>query len=205
MQLEYKNQTTDTTIKLSVDSFEEASYLQDELRRLSSSAPDILVIDYPFREDLKETLTVRELNWIINNQYHPNALEDHILMLESGTLSDDEFWSIIELMDWNSDLDHERIARELKGGVYGARGRALAISKKFTKLKSALYEEIDKQIEYKGLDYNEIIDLGDDGFDDLLSQIIGSGRKMYNKAFKDPVFAGKQPTNESFAYSFNSL
>jgi len=206
LNIQYTNPNTNKIIKSTVNDIEESMALQKELQdEYSKFDFEIVVLDYPFTNELKETLPVRQLNWIVNNPYHPNALNDHILMLEAGTIEEDEFWSLIETFDWPSDLSYDRINSELLAGLYGPRGKTLAIDNKFRSVKKALYEAIEDQLDYKGLEYEKVIGLGDDSFDDLLSHIIGSGRKAYNKAFKNPVFAGKQPRNESFAYSFNSL
>ena len=199
MKLQYSTTNNPKeTISLSVETLEDAKHLSKDLHR----DIELYVVDFPFTPKLTETLKLSSLTWLLNSRNNPNGLKQHILMLESGKLSDSDFWNVIKQIDWASDLDFKRISNEFDNGVYGSKGFALSVSYKFDEMKSKLMKAIDEQIIYKELDYYDVIGLGDDGFDDLCSNIIGMGQKVYEKALIDPEYAGSLNTNESFAYSF---
>lgn len=208
INLEYTNPLDNLKIEVSVEYLNDAFELQENLRNTSrrfSETPEIFIIDYPFEEGLKETISLSKLRGLLSNSFNPTALKDYIEMLKVGRVSEEDFWKAIELMNWPSDHCYDRIASELDSELYGNRGKACALADMFYSLRDKLYEEIDNKIFDKNLIYDEVIGLGDNGFSDLLANIIGMGKETYERALKDPVFAGQQGTYESFAYSFNNF
>lgn len=200
MDLQYTN-TNNNLVKVTVKDLEDAIDFQRTIYQAHEDT-DVYVVDYEFSPTVKETIKVFSLNMLLNNRFNKEALEEHIIMLQHGKLSDDEFWETIEKLNWPSDLDYKRISKELSEGKYGNKGFALALSNKFQEMKNKLYDNIFDSLDKKGLSYDKTIGLGDDSLDDLCSNIIGHGKKMYEKSLNNPVYAGKQDTNESFAYSF---
>jgi len=115
-------------------------------------------------------------------------------LYEQANPSDEEFWRIVSKVDWNLDHNYDRIKYQLMRTVSPAQAEGLR--RKFDKF-------------YKKLDYvlsGHVEGVGDDGYNDLLSHIIGSGKKTYDAVINEPDLAQTIVDNneyvESFAYVF---
>lgn len=113
-------------------------------------------------------------------------------MTKMNTAILDEFWSEVEKIKWAKNADADKIkARLLREWSPEKAGR---MREAFSYIKHQLYVRLDKVVQ----------SCGDDGFDDLLSHIIGMGRDVYNANMEDPSLAQQRlrrgDVSESFAY-----
>jgi len=117
------------------------------------------------------------------------------------TLTDNEFWALVQKMDW-------------KNRSYEVIGELLVDGKSICDINTAKlllekYKEKYSELERKAFnmseeDYYEYINLGDDGLSDLLSNIVGLGKKAF-ESIKEPQDFADYEARESFAYSFHPL
>lgn len=133
---------------------------------------------------------------------HENpALRPHLLpLLKTAAMSEADFWKLIEPYGWGrKTIDYKPIKKSLLGKV--PQDEAQALSDAFGKLKGSLAKAVSKWER----ENDKQLPVSDDGFDDLLSHIIGMGKREYEAALKDPakVFerANKGDYKESFAYA----
>lgn len=111
-----------------------------------------------------------------------------------AAMSESEFWKITEPYGWGTKTkDYKAIEKDLLRKL--SPDEAEDLRDAFDKLKSKLYKALDKVVE----------GLGDDGFDDLLSHIVGMGKREYDATLKNPergaARANKYDFSESFAYA----
>jgi len=117
-------------------------------------------------------------------------------------MSESDFWKITEPYGWGTrTTDYKKIEKDLMRKL--TPDEAEALRQVFGKLKGQLYKQLDRAVE----------GVGDDSFDDLLSHIIGMGRREYQAVMKDPSLAqarvnapygSKDGYKESFAYALPS-
>ena len=205
LNLEYREDNK--VVKTTASDLEEALALQNKLRGRRGFGKEevVSVIGYDFGDGVVSDIKVRELYYLTNNSFRTNGLEDYKEMIKDGKVGEEDFWNAIEIMNWPSDHDHERISQELKDGVYGSRGKATSLSLIFKEKSNRLYDALEDRLDALELDYDDVIGLGDDSLSDLIANIIGCGKKAYEKSLRDPVYAASLGNPESFAYSFSDF
>jgi len=205
--LEYLTDLKDSKSKiiLEVTDLKAASQINKDMNKDRNWQDYIIftVLNYEFKPGLNADIKLTELFWLQSEEYNPKAYDMYVLGLEAGPINDEKFWETIKKMNWSSDYSHERINKEMLELKYGTIGFEIAIGNIFKEKKQDLKNMIDYNLEKNNLEYGSVIGLGDDSLDDLCSNIIGLGEKIYLKAMKKVKFAGKQDTNESFAYIFH--
>ena len=109
------------------------------------------------------------------------------------------FWRVVDLVDYKSDNDYDRI-REMFLNLNGFCGVSAEV---FKALKEALKIKLDALDKRWGDDIREV---GDDSWSDLRADIISRGRDFYNKAMTDfdmvQRMANEMDFEESFSYAF---
>lgn len=115
-------------------------------------------------------------------------------LFEAALAIDAEFWDFVRKTGWNRDQDYDRIKKMMlrtmtPESVKEMRGRF-----------DDLYNILDRKINDK------VEGVGDDSYSDLVSHIIGMGKKLYNEVLQDPSIAQKiidaHAYKESFSYAF---
>jgi hypothetical protein len=103
------------------------------------------------------------------------------------------FWQFVEEAGWNNNKDYQAIAKRLSP-KYGADREALQVM--FRELKRNLSKNLDDYFD------PEELEVSDDGFDDLVSHIIGMGKEEYYRVLNKPdkAIAYRNSCVESFAY-----
>lgn len=150
-------------------------------------------------ESEKEKPTV-EITTLLSSKVDELNLVDIIVdyknEMEKETIEEKnirEFWEFIEDADWDSDDDYKRIQKLLYGKYSDNRKVFVDI---YRSLTNDLY----------GRFINVDLNIGDDGFSDLLAQIVGNGKDFYDSIDDDGVQSmscGREFT-ESFGYSFHT-
>jgi len=110
----------------------------------------------------------------------------------------EDFWELVEIVDWKSDNDYNRIKKYLL--------------KNYTKSEIREYNDIY----LSSLDYLYIrfendwlgepgISVSDDGWWDLRADVIGRGKEFYYTITAEKLMkmANKHDFDENFGYSFN--
>lgn len=77
------------------------------------------------------------------------------------------WWDFVDYADWNKDHDYERIMRILMTEVNEA------TVERFEEIYRKLIDDLDRLLNDK------VNGVTDDGYSDLLSHIVGSGKNMY--------------------------
>jgi hypothetical protein len=207
IKLEYLTDLKDSKSKivLEVADLEAAAQISADMNKDRNWQDNInfTVLNYEFKPGLNADIKLTELFWLQSKEYNPKGYDMYILGLEAGPISDEQFWKTIAKMEWSSDYSYKRINKEMLELKYGTIGFEIAIGNIFKEKKQDLKNMIDYNLEKNNLEYGSVIGLGDDSLDDLCSNIIGLGETTYLKAMKKVKFAGKQDTNESFAYIFH--
>ena len=206
MELQFLNEKTNLKEIKIVKDLKEAGQFSRELNKGRNyfESLKIVVIQNEFKIGLFSDIPLTDLFWL-HHESNIYGMQEFILALEAEAagFTDKEFWAAIKKMKWDTDFSFKRIQKELTELNFGDISVTCAISRTFFTKKLKLKEAIATNIDNNNLDYYNVIGLGDDSLDDLCSNIIGLGEEIYNKAMEDVVFAGKQDTNESFAYAFN--
>lgn len=124
-------------------------------------------------------------------------------MLEQP-ISEEYFWEVIAKMDYVSDFDYKRIRNTFKDEI------TKEFNDQYNKIYSQLENRIDEMLENEGLSgYEDLINLGDDSFGDMIAHIIGLGKDEYEKcmlnihevsAHAQGKFGTKEGYSESFEY-----
>jgi len=136
------------------------------------------------------------------------------LKKSEAEVTEEFFWNVIEKLNYSSDLDYERVGVELSNNSVCSKSQALKIVDINNHLYNKLEASMDSYIEEEMLDYDDLIGLGDDGLNDLLSHIIGLGKTEYYECLNNiqklsSHALGKFDTvegyTESFNYAFQSL
>ncbi len=115
-------------------------------------------------------------------------------LFEADAVSDGEFWDFVRKTGWNKDQDYDRIKKMMLRTMNPESVKAMR--DRFDNLYNILSRKINDEVE----------NIGDDGYSDLLSHIIGMGKKLYNDILQDPSIAQKiidaRAYEESFSYVF---
>lgn len=120
-------------------------------------------------------------------------------------MSEDYFWEVISRMDYGSDLNYNRIKNTFKNEI------TPEFKKIYNKLYSQLENRIDEMLQNEGINnYEDLIDLGDDSFGDMIAHIIGLGKDEYEKCMLNiqEVSAhakGESDTKEGYSESFDYI
>jgi len=115
------------------------------------------------------------------------------------------FWDLVSDIGWGKPSRHKgkpskvvQAAQEIPADVR----RVLydIASNKADELRSRYYAWVEQM----GGEPGDMIPLGDDSFDDLVSHVVGCGREVYDAAMRDPRFlVGMQDQAvENFRYLF---
>ncbi len=129
-------------------------------------------------------------------------------------ITEDFFWDVIGKLDFAKDLDEGRVGEELSNGSFCTLKQASKIHNMSGIFYNKLENAMDKYIEENDLDYDDVIGLGDDGLNDLLSHIIGLGKEEYFKCLNNikllsthakSEFDTVEGYTESFDYAFQVL
>lgn len=109
------------------------------------------------------------------------------------------FWKVVDLVDYKSDNDYDRI-REMFLNLNGFCGVSAEVFKALKKDLTSKMKALDKRWG------DNIIEVGDDSWSDLRADIISRGRDFYNKAMTDfdmvQRMANEMDFVESFSYAF---
>jgi hypothetical protein len=113
-------------------------------------------------------------------------------------MNEDKFWDIIEEANWSSDHSYNRISHEWheKFNKWELEELEMFIDTKhadiYSRFKSA----------WLGDDGNGGFDCGDDGFMDLMSEVVGRGKEFYYNITADKLreMAATGDYFESFSY-----
>ena len=123
-------------------------------------------------------------------------------------MTQEKFWNIISKLNWNIDFDYKRISTEImKPSILPIEERESFYSVA-QKLHSNLYDHINT---FSEEDYSKYVNGSDDTLDDIISHIIGVGKKTYNKCFMNKSELQKYSPEgeigykENFFYSFQNL
>mgnify|MGYP003969937547 CR=1 FL=1 len=123
-------------------------------------------------------------------------------------MTQEKFWNIISKLNWNIDFDYKRISTEImKPSILPIEERKSFYSVA-QNLHSNLYDHINT---FSEEDYSKYVNGSDDTLDDIISHIIGVGKKTYNKCFMNKSELQKYSPEgeigykENFFYSFQNL
>jgi hypothetical protein len=109
---------------------------------------------------------------------------------------EDMFWDFVEHAQWNKDHDYDRIQDMLKH-------MDLPIAEKMQTVYNEAHDKLHQYLD------NEVEGVSDDGYSDLLSHIIGSGRDVFNAALNDWKVAqdiiDRNEYEEGFQYIWHFL
>ncbi len=115
-----------------------------------------------------------------------------------------EFWKMVRISKWNKGIievnkdvyDYNKILNRIRGNVYVKYEYhdILKFYNEYTKLNDKLYTYFDKF--HNKYDYG----VGDDGFGDLLSSVIGKGLTFTKNAIKNPKLLSGMKYMENFEY-----
>ena len=118
--------------------------------------------------------------------------------IQTSGWNDRDFWNIIEYVGWGRKTYNYREIEELLIGELSTNSGPW-FTKTFRKFKTVLDDKIN-QWERKS---DKRLPLGDDGFSDLVSHIIGLGSKEYWKVMRDPELALKRAESGDYKESFS--
>jgi hypothetical protein len=118
-------------------------------------------------------------------------------------MSEGTFWKVVSEIGWGNSSDNNRIKKRLL--ALWTPEQAEAARGTFSKLKGRLYNRVDDWSREEVEQEDRNLGLGDDSFDDLLSHIIGLGKREYDAVMRDPSLAQdralKGDYKESFSYA----
>jgi len=116
-------------------------------------------------------------------------------------VNEQKFWNIIEKANWKLDHDYERISKEWKKSLDKNTSLSLKefILEKVYNLKSKFKNE--------WLNPNSKISLSDDGYHDLMSDIVGRGKEEYYNITLEKLIeiVNKNQFEECFTYCIHKL
>ncbi len=127
------------------------------------------------------------------------VITNEVTGINEPNIEDDLYWKVIEVRDWKKDHDYERIKRELS--FYKDDFRESL--KKFCNQKlNELGEKFDHEWLKSG---SEGINVGEDGWHDLKSDVVGRGKDFYYSVTKEKLqkMADENDYEENFFYSFH--
>jgi hypothetical protein len=113
-------------------------------------------------------------------------------------MSEKELWNIIEKSKWSSDHDYNRISYEWKLilNKHEFEELSMFIDSKHADLYSRFSED------WLGEDGNGGFDCGDDGYMDLIAEVVGRGKDFYENITADKLrtMAKEDDYHECFLY-----
>lgn len=111
-------------------------------------------------------------------------------------LNTDAFWEMVSYANWpeNCHKDTGIIAT----GLYEQYGweQCVQFAQELRESRHAL----QRVIEYHESEHGKVRDCGDDGFQDMLYEVIGRGKQFYWNILGDPTIIGDIDVHESFGY-----
>lgn len=129
-------------------------------------------------------------------------------LLKQAAMSESDFWAFIKPFGWGTKTtDYDAIEKAIMRKLSAE--EADDLDQTFRRLKGRLY----KRIEDWERENDRHLGLGDDGFDDLLSHIVGLGKREYDAVMANPELAyeraqarygSKDGFTESFSYALPS-
>lgn len=132
-----------------------------------------------------------------------NAMSKELIMVARDItaeprINESGFWKIIEKLNWSGDYKetskylHKNFSQTQISDIENL------VDAKVNQLKKVL-DKYQKDVEE--------IPVSDDGYSDLLYHLVGSGKKEYETALKDPSYARAicSEAPESFAYVFQTF
>lgn len=126
---------------------------------------------------------------------HDNPdLRPHLLafLKKAAPMPEAEFWKVVEPYGWGTKTtDYKKIKKDLISRFSLEESESL--SETFKAIKGRLYKALDRKVS----------GVGDDSFDDLLSHIIGMGKKEYDAVMKNPALAQDRVNRRDFVESFS--
>jgi len=138
----------------------------------------------------------------------PELRDVLVPVLKRAAMSESAFWKFIEPFGWGTKTtDYDAIEKAIMRRLTA--DQAEELSEAFHRLKGRLYKRVDDWQR----DNDRHLGVGDDGFDDLLSHIVGLGKREYDAVMKDPELAyqraqarygSKDGFEESFSYAIPS-
>ena len=90
----------------------------------------------------------------------------------AGSVNEDMWWDFVEHAQWNKDHDYNRIQNILKN-------TDPQIAKGLEEIYREVHDKLNQHLD------GYVKGVSDDGYSDLLSHIIGSGKKVYDEAIDD--------------------
>lgn len=108
-----------------------------------------------------------------------------------------EFWNFVDEADWRSDINYERIQKLLKTKYKKERKMFDNI---FQHFKNEAYTKFEN--DWLG---EPGFDVSDDGYSDLIADVVGRGEEFYNNADAKilQTMASYNDYDESFSYCFH--
>lgn len=119
-------------------------------------------------------------------------------------LTTTNFWAIVQSLGWGRSYDYKAMKADLISRL--DEQQAKEFRGHFSRLKDALKKKLNDWEQ----DTGEDLGVGDDGFDDLTSHIIGLGKREYDAVMRDPAkgaarasarYGSPDGYKESFAYA----
>ena len=102
-----------------------------------------------------------------------------------------KFWAIVKSIGWGTKTtDNQKIKKKLLHDLDAQEGPSFYEA--YDQAKNKLDQKIDKFVE-----------LGGDSYGDLLSHIVGLGKKEYDAVMKNPKLAGERAARRDFKESFD--
>ena len=135
-----------------------------------------------------------------------NAIEYEWFGKTAGGMPEGEFWKMVAKIGWGTKTtDYKAIKAAILNKYHSAK-QVDGIRETFGKLKGTLTKRLDSWMASEAPALGvQSWGTGDDGFDDLISHIIGLGWKEYQAVMKDPKLAWdraqKYKYKESFTYA----
>lgn len=117
--------------------------------------------------------------------------------LKHAAMSPSKFWADIAPLGWGTrSTDYKKMKKHLM--KVWDKAEADAAGDTFSRLKGQLSRVIDGWVRDTGKE----LGLGDDGYDDLISHIIGLGQREYERVLKKPSLAYDLAVSGKFKESF---
>ena len=112
----------------------------------------------------------------------------------NNEMTDDRFWELVKQADW-PNKDYEKVK------IHYVKTLSREQSKLFRASASKFYRELDEKIEVSPFRYG--LNVGDDGYNDLLYHIIGLGKEEYYKHLNNIGFVKRLGNSYGYKESFS--
>jgi len=146
------------------------------VKRVSYSVCEIEV-DADSKETAEE-IALNKAGSLEFSESDSEYLSEGVMEMESG---EDEFWEIIEKVNWKKDHDYNRIEKELSVLPEDFR-------KRFSQFCYGKLKELSKRFDEDWVMHgSEGIAVSDDGWYDLRADVIGRGKKFYYSITKSKL------------------